>query len=610
MTLDWRKQLLADFPQFAQLTTGKAEKFGVSIRNIQLKSNSIVSLESPGVTAFVGGNNTGKSTLLQEISHILQSPSPPGSPLLSVESIELKKSGNVEDLTAWLGENSRFSIEDGRPGFIRGNSRSIALSVVEELWKSNTGTLGHLASYLVLSENAAYRFSAPQSVERRWSVDDPPIHPLHYLEYSPSLFKQVKTISADTFGLELTLDPLGQHIFLRVGEVKAEVPRVDAISADYRDEMVSLPKLDRQGDGVRGFINQLLPIITGAYRIVIIDEPEAFLHPPQAHSLGVYLGKLAAEKGIQILLATHDKALLTGLLDSNADISVVRLEREEGTPTSRSLEPGQLRTLWSDPALKYTNVLDGLFHRLVVVAEAEGDCAYLRAAMDYAESSARSIPRNEIQFVPTGGIAGMAKVCSALTAIGVPVVVAPDLDVLSNKSRLRDLVESLGSDWDDELEKTWTIATAPFKSKAEPVKNRHVLNSVKNVLEGKLEEPYSGEVKAEILGHLRTTISPWDEVKRYGIAAFRGDALISVERLLTLLSSIGIVPVREGELERLAPDVSSRKGSGWLTKALEQNAHRNQLSQDHIDRIITAGIIKLKTHTYDHDEDRRFLHPR
>jgi ABC-type cobalamin/Fe3+-siderophores transport system ATPase subunit len=593
-TADWRERMQQAFQGIAHLLEGDANDFDVAISAINLHSGDQIELQSAGVTAIVGANNAGKSTILKEAFELLSHRSfQAAPPRVSVDSLTLQRSGSASDVIAWLGENAHFVSQGSQAGFQRANTSMERPVDVAHAWEAEPGTLGSLTPFLAFYGNAQGRFNIGGTVEKRESVDDPPLHALHYLEDSQALLQRVSSVSKDVFGPTLTLDPLGRSVRLRVGKIETEMPRVDQITPEFRTEMAALRPLDEQGDGMRSLMGQLLPVVTGAYRIVILDEPEAFLHPPQAHALGVELGKLAVENQIQILIATHDRALLTGLLDSQVDVSVVRLARQDGPPTARRLDAGQLRDLWSDPVLKYTNVLDGLFHRLVVVAEAEGDCAYLAAALDCEGRDKGPLPRNEVLFVPTGGKDGMTKVCRALTAVGVPIVVAPDLDMLSDENKLKLLVESLGGEWTADLEGDWRKATETIRQAREPANVGHVLEAINRTLEHKKAEPYSRAIKEEVLAQLRTSDSPWAAVKQHGLTAFKGQEFSAVRRLLESLDSIGLVLVREGELERLAPEVEARKGPGWLQSALEQNAQCNAATQAHIDRILGSASRRL-----------------
>lgn len=77
------------------------------------------------------------------------------------------------------------------------------------------------------------------------------------------------------------------------------------------------------------------------------------------------------------------------------------------------------------------------------------------------------------------------------------------------------------------------------------------------------------------------------------MSAFKGAARKAAGTLLSQLDQMGVVLVREGELERLAPEVGVRKGPGWLEAALSSGEQRNEVTQAHVQRILDAGMMKL-----------------
>jgi energy-coupling factor transporter ATP-binding protein EcfA2 len=594
LTQNWTERFDSAFPGYSHLAGGNAEEFDFAINRVNLIGGQSIELQRAGVTAIVGANNAGKSTVLREVSEKLShSPGYAEQPRIAVDSLELYSRGSSADVISWLGQNSSFVVQGTNAGFQRAQTGLQHPSQLIQTWQTPLIELGMLASSVVFYGNAQGRFSIGGAVEMRESIVDPPQHPIHYLQDSKPLLDEVSAISRDVFGPPLTLDGLGRTLRLRVGEVGMEAPRIDDIPAEYRERMAELRPLDAQGDGMRSLMGQLLPIVTAAYKVVVIDEPEAFLHPPQAHALGAELGRLAVETGLQILVATHDRSFLTGLLDSGVDVSVVRLTRGEGPTKASRLDAGQLKELWTDPVLKYTNVLDGLFHRLVVVAEAEGDCAYLAAAIDCAARDVGSLPRNEILFVPTGGKDGMAKVSAALSAVDVPVVAAPDLDMLSDQKKLQLLVTSVGGTWTEGMKNLWKAATVDLNAPREPAKVGHVLDAIAAALSGKRASQFSIEDRELVLAQLRTQGSPWASVKEHGMSAFKGAARKAASTLLSQLDEAGVILVQEGELERLAPEVGVRKGPGWLQAALSEGQQCNHVTQAHIERILRAGNSKL-----------------
>jgi len=357
--------------------------------------------------------------------------------------------------------------------------------------------------------------------------------------------------------------------------------------------MAGLPQLSEQGDGMRSFVGLLLPLLTAKYPIVVIDEPEAFLHPPQAAEMGRILGTLASENKVQIILATHDRNILRGLLDANVPISIVRLHRTGNATTAHQLEPSAVRALWTSPTLRYTNVLDGLFHRVAVVAEADRDCHFYAAALTEANRLAPSqIPPSEVHFIPSYGKQAMAGLIKALTAVRVPVVVSPDLDILSSKQELVTLVQALGGDW-SEFDRDYRVATAPFVSPREPARCRDALNAVTSILQNRLDDVYDSKIRESVMAQLRSRENPWKNLKTAGDRAFQGaQAIAAGQRLLKALDAIGVVTVRVGELERFARTIDEGKGVAWLTAALNAGEHRTQDAADHVRRVITAAATK------------------
>lgn len=570
---------------------GDADRFECSIDGIELKSGDVIYPQRAGVTVFVGANNSGKSTILREVVETLRkSRNRVTTPNLSVERVAFSTTGSIADQFAWLRRNASFSFVNNRPMFRRHGVEAMPDVLAQQFaGRSNSPGVGDLAGFVCFYGNAEGRFSIGGSAEMRESVDDAPTHPVHHLQDSAALVATVSQISEQVFRSPLTVDALARTVRLRVGKISGDVPRIDDVPRSYRDQLAALPALDQQGDGMRGFFGQVLPVVTATYPIIVLDEPEAFLHPPQAHALGRELGRLAVARGVQILVATHDRSLLTGLLDSGVEVSVVRTSRDAASARVFQLDASELRDLWNDPVLRYSNVLDGLFHRLVVIAEAETDCAFFAAALDCPSRDAQGLPSSEILFVPSGGKAAMWKIAGALKGAAVPVVAAPDLDILVDETDLERLVHALGGEWGTEAKRLWRAATADRRAPRDQVLVRDVLTAVTSAFNNRGDEVYTADARREFMAHARSRESPWAEVKTHGIDAFAGQARADLMELLAVLEEAGVVPLRYGELERLAPDVVSRKGPGWLQEALSKSEQCNERTQSHMQRVMSTG---------------------
>jgi hypothetical protein len=580
---------------------GSADAFSVGVHQVNLDGGHKVELPVHGVTAIVGANNVGKSVLLRQVVELLhrfpEHPLSEGYRL--VESLQLKHSGSSADLLAWLGIHSHFVEQRGgrAAGFVRfGQQQPIPPNTAAQSWEqvrpATLGSLRHLAPFLVHNADPEARKGVVSGVGARQVADEPPSHPLHSMEDDRALLHRLSQLSEEVFSYPLTLDTTSHALLLRVGTPRVPAPRVDESQAAYRADMATLPPLSQQGDGMRSFLGLLLPLITASHPIVVVDEPEAFLHPPQAAALGRALSTLAKDNKLQVILATHDRNLLTGLLDvEDVPISIVRLHRVGNQTTPHQLDPDNVRELWADATLRYTNVIDGLFHRLVVIAEADRDCRYYAAALDAAhEDTPLPIPPSEVLFVPSNGKQGMARLVGALQAVHTPVVTSPDLDILNDEGILDALVRALGGKW-DELAHDYRIATDPFRQPRGQVRHSDVLAAIQGVLGPSPDAPYDAETREKVLAQLRSHESPWKSLKTAGDRAFSGaQATAAATRLLNALDAAGVVTVRVGELERFAPTVETGKGAAWLTAALQANAHKNPDVIAHVRRLLHVGL--------------------
>ncbi len=90
-------------------------------------------------------------------------------------------------------------------------------------------------------------------------------------------------------------------------------------------------------DGVQAYTGLVAAVMSLPHRILLIDEPEAFLHPPLAKRLGRDLADLATERDASLVVATHSADFLMGCLEANPNVVIVRLTYENRVATSRYL---------------------------------------------------------------------------------------------------------------------------------------------------------------------------------------------------------------------------------------------------------------------------------
>lgn len=590
------------------ISPGDPARVKVWAKSIQLFHNKSYDLPAPGVTAIVGGNNSGKSTLLRQLNDKLHSP---GNllygPVDIVTNATSVRTGTAADFLSWFAQHATyFPGGDRQESYFRqpnGGWSSTARALASQ-WEheEQISSFGPGAQSLIFYADAQSRFGSVGGVGQRNEPADPPTHPFHRFQDDITLLHRLNGICERIFQQSLTLDEFSATMRLRVGKVGIPAPARDQSQRAYREALARLPLLEEQGDGMKSLLGLIIPIVAAAHPTVIVDEPEAFLHPPQAYALGLALGELSRESQTQVILATHDRNLLGGLVASSAPLSVIRLNREGNTTSASQLSYEQLRELWDDPVLQYSNVLDGLFHRLVVLAEGERDCRFYQAALDeYARVNSRAKdtghpipPPSDVLFLPSYGKDGMFRLAEVLRAATVPVIATPDLDILNERPKIERLVKSLGGDWNP-LDKDYRIATQPFRQPTESVPLSHIRKELLLAIEEKLKEDpdtlHDAATKKELGLIIRARESRWHLLKDFGMQAFnRGQSGPAAKSLVRDLSKAGVVPVAVGELERFAgPDLEVAKGKEWLPAALEAGIHKQPAAQSHMAAILKSA---------------------
>ncbi|MDW5595287.1 AAA family ATPase [Conexibacter stalactiti] len=513
------------------------------------------------VVVLVGPNNAGKSRALREIAaHIADD-----NPEAVVTSLATEKSGAAEELREWIVQRTVSSATVGYRTTADGHG--VWVEDACNGWTAEPATVSRLARALVLLADAETRLQLANSVP---SVDVRsllPLEPLQRLLRDHTTETRLSAAVERAFALPVHVNRAGgSQLHLHLGAPEAE-PRLDSV--EYLSALDELPLVPEQGDGMRSFIGLLLTIVTSSHPLILVDEPEAFLHPPQARELG---RQLATPEEQQLIVATHSVDVLLGLLDRARSVTVIRLTRNGDRNRASVLDGQRVAALWRDPVLRYSRLLDGLFHRGVIVCEAEGDVRLYNATLD-ARLERRGEAAADVLFTSSGGKHKLAAAVAALRPLGVPVAVVTDLDMLRAEQPLRGLVDGLGGDW------------ARFESDARRLRAlvaemetvSPTVDSIRPQLLQTLGADGTARVTEEQSRRIReiTKVRDGWRIAREGggIAALpHGDANGIARRLIAALAEIGLFVVDVGALEGWAPDLGGH-GPRFVDRALEEKRH-------------------------------------
>ncbi len=329
------------------------------------------------------------------------------------------------------------------------------------------------------------------------------------------------------------------------------LPGKDRVSIEYVREVEKLEPVHEQGDGIRSYIGVLLQVTVGEWSLILLDEPEAFLHPPQARLLGTVLAKDKAAEG-QTIIATHSGDFLKGVLDAgNARTRVLRLTRDGNVNRVNELQATEIQELWKDPLLRYSNVLDGLFHEAVILCESDSDCLLYGAVLDELCQNDATLRRPDLLFLHCGGKDRMPVVIRALKRVGVPISTVADYDVLSAEHPLRSIVEAHGGDW-TQIEPLWKPMHHAISNKRPELSTQETRDAITSVLNG-ITEPIFPKAAGKEIDRLLRRATPWKQVKSVGLSFLKGQDYRKGEELLAALAALHIHVVPIGEAEQFFP---------------------------------------------------------
>ncbi|MBA3573174.1 MAG: ATP-binding protein, partial [Pyrinomonadaceae bacterium] len=488
----------------------------VAISQLTFSDWTEVVISQNDIVLVVGPNNAGKSAALRAIRDKLQNASNK-SPV--VQSVLVQRTGTLGEFTAWLLSWTVLQTESAPENPVyQALGHAINLSLAKSEWQRGDSVLGVLARWFCHLLSADERLQICNPPGNISLARDCPNHPIHLLLRDDKLELRLSAKFRKAFGVDLVVHRnAGSQVPLHVGDRPSPFEGEDRVSISYIERLEELPTLHTQGDGMRSFAGVLLATSVGRESIMLIDEPEAFLHPPQARLLGTTLVE-DRNRERQLFIATHSTDILRGVLDTESpNVRVVRIRRSGSTNTVRLLSNERIKQLWGDPLLRYSNILDGLFHEAVVVCEADADCRFYAAVLDAVLTGRKDdAKRPDLMFTHCGGKPRLPVVIRALREVDVPVRAVADFDILSEKEPLKAIVEALAIEWST-VEADWLIVKAAVDGKKPDHSTAEVRSEIEKVIADITSSSFPSKAKAEIQSILKRT-SAWAHAKVLGKA--------------------------------------------------------------------------------------------
>lgn len=408
-------------------------KFGRSHNTSQT-----VILTTP-ITVFVGPNNSGKSQVLREIHRFCNNGSRNQNDVIIDNIIfndlsEREVDDKLNKVTLIPHKNETLELDHIIIGK-RGIRRKIRLTTLRgALLKPNEHLTQFTNWYLgfntiILDGRNRINLINEQDAGDLQSV---PTSSFQLLFRDDEKRNEVRRIIFDSFGNYLVIDPTKLGILrLKLSKVK---PKSVLQERGIHDDAVAfhssaLP-IDETSDGVKAFTGMITEIIAGDPQVLLIDEPEAFLHPSLSYKLGKEIALASFESDKRVFVSTHSSNFVMGCIQSGVPVTIVRLTYRNEVATARILPNDDILKLMRNPLLRSTGVLEGLFYEFVIVTESDTDRAFYQEVNDrlLRYEINKGIPN--CLFINAQNKQTERIIIKPLRELGIPTSGLVDIDVL------------------------------------------------------------------------------------------------------------------------------------------------------------------------------------
>lgn len=222
--------------------------------------------------------------------------------------------------------------------------------------------------------------------QQKYGLQDSSTNFLSEVQFNSKLLDTLSNYTKKLFKRDVYLDRYswGSEIVFRVGDNFDFIRNSRKDDSDVEIKLKDYNILDDEGDGIKSFITNYLALNMNDKNILLLDEPETFLHPPLARQLGEIIG-LSASDEKQIFISTHSADLLRGLVNSGCEINIIRITRKDDYNEINQIDRKTLNEVILSPSLSSGNVLNGLFSEKVYLCEAESDEEFYQALHDKVE---------------------------------------------------------------------------------------------------------------------------------------------------------------------------------------------------------------------------------
>jgi predicted ATPase len=501
------------------------------------------------VNVFVGPNHSGKSLLLRELQAAIQHPKQaPHRKVLHDLTFtpwnENQKSAIAAELQMMQAAakpslnhpSSHIQVSNENESYeitkVWLEAFLNQLPTLRDIGQANEEMRQHFLRGFFLMLGGAERL-ATLAPNKRESPLGKYVHILSRLFYSDAKRKRTQDIIHDAFKCYFVIDPFGENFEGKVSENAPPLGSERSLADDMMKFFRRCKKIDEMSDGVRAFCGMIAAVVANDAKMILIDEPEAFLHPALCIKLARELCSLARTNGQQLFIATHSAPFLMGCVQAGIDLNIVRLTYRNSSATSRLLPQEEIVPLMRQPLLRSIGALTGIFYESVVVTEADADRAFYDEINHRCLSVRHPAGITDCLFLNAQNWQTTARIIAPLRRLGVAAATVVDIDLLleGKSDAFQALVEAAGM------------------------------------------PPATRQSLGQLRGQLHAILKPMDKsLKRHGVACVTGNERLDLNNFIDQMAQYGVFIVPAGELECWLPNLPRNQWSGkteWLLRTFE-----------------------------------------
>lgn len=408
----------------------------IVVNEIEFNDGTSIKFKSDDIVLLVGANNVGKSRILKDLKDDLNDSD---HEKVVIREVKYKLSNfSNEQLKKYFEENISKETS-GNYIFFMDESNSYCFSSCD--FESN---MGEKYFYKVLFSflSTESRLSITRPIKFNSIVDNRSLNIMKGLESNSETIDILNEVLNSGFGkaIEIYEEYLDGNIEkkYKIGNSREVIEAIGLAKRENSKLMAKMEDLHSQGDGIRSAVAILSSLIVNKHSLFLIDEPETFLHPPQARTLGKRIVELSKNK--QCFISTHSIDFIKGILEEDPSrVKIIKIDRKENSNKFSLVDNESVTEIANDKNLRYTSILDGLFYDKLVLCENESDCKFYSAIL---ENTNLTVYQNTL-FCAVGGKDQFKKVAPLLNKLNIQYVIIADIDLINNKHNLQQLLNSL-----------------------------------------------------------------------------------------------------------------------------------------------------------------------